>query len=79
MSWTWIITILSIVGVVLNIKKKKICFLIWIVTNTSWMIIDYLEGLYSQSALFLVYLILAFYGLIEWNRKKEKENCKNGD
>ncbi len=68
---SWIVTILSIVGVILNIKKLRICFVIWIVTNGFWMIYDFVNGLYSQSLLFLIYLILAVWGVIEWKRKKK--------
>lgn len=63
---TWIITILSIIGVILNINKNKWCFVIWTGTNFAWMVIDYNEGLYSQSSLFAVYFILALWGLWKW-------------
>tara|TARA_Y100000310_G_scaffold247602_1_gene253221 strand:- start:11231 stop:11443 length:213 start_codon:yes stop_codon:yes gene_type:complete len=66
----WVITALSILGVVLNIKKKRICFLIWAGTNMAWMIIDYKEGIYAQSALMGVYFLLALWGLWEWRRKR---------
>ena len=54
MNWTWVLTIASIVGVVLNIKKHRLCFLIWAITNFMWAIVDYQAGLYAQSALFLL-------------------------
>ncbi len=62
----WIITALSILGVVLNIYKMRTCFYIWSVTNFAWMIIDWRAGLYSQSALFAVYFVLAIWGIIKW-------------
>lgn len=63
---TWIITIFSLIGAVLNIKKSKWCFYVWAVTNSSWMIVDFVYGLYAQSALFFVYFCLAIWGIIEW-------------
>ena len=75
MDFTIIITAMSIVGVILNIYKSKICFLIWIFTNFAWMIIDFQAKLYSQSFLFLVYFLLAIYGLVKWildERKNKK-------
>ena len=66
---TWIITFFSIVGVVLNIKKRKECFIIWACTNFAWSLYDYFIGAYAQSALFGVYFILAIYGIIEWSKK----------
>lgn len=66
----WAITALSIVGVILNIKKNKNCFLIWTFTNTAWMAYDFKIGAYAQSALFAVYAVLAVYGMIEWSNNK---------
>jgi len=67
-SWTWIITGLSIAGVVLNIKKKRACFILWAVTNFVWMVVDYHAGIYSQAALFCVYFALALWGIYEWRK-----------
>jgi nicotinamide riboside transporter PnuC len=77
-DYTILITALSIIGVVLNIYKSKICFVIWIFTNAFWCIIDYKVGLHSQAILFFVYFILACYGLIRWIKddKKEKKDGK---
>jgi hypothetical protein len=63
---SWIFTVLSLIGVVLNIYKNKYCFVIWTLTNGFWCIYDYHNGLYSQSLLFLIYFILAIWGLIKW-------------
>jgi nicotinamide riboside transporter PnuC len=68
---TWIITLLSIIGVVLNIYKNKYCFVIWAVTNFAWMVIDFQIGLYSQSFLFAVYFVLALFGLYKWAKQSE--------
>lgn len=68
----WLVTILSITGVILNIYKNKWCFVIWSITNFSWMIIDFYKGIYAQAFLFLVYFLLAIYGLIKWS----VEECK---
>lgn len=64
--FTWTVTLLSIGGVVLNIKKRKECFAIWAVTNASWATVDFLKGLPAQGALFVVYFFLALWGLLEW-------------
>jgi len=69
---TWILTILSLIGVVLNIKKRRECFYIWTLTNASWAIVDYTEGIYAQSFLFLIYTGLAVWGIIEWKTDSKK-------
>lgn len=68
MEWTWIITALAIVGTVANIYKQKWCFIVWLFTNFTWMVVDYHKGLYSQSFLFAVYVVLAIWGLIQWRK-----------
>ena len=68
--FSWIVTIMSIIGVYLNIKKLKACFYIWAFTNFSWMLIDFYFGLYSQAFLFAVYFTLAIYGIYEWRKQK---------
>jgi nicotinamide riboside transporter PnuC len=68
----WVLTIMSLVGVVMNIKKMRACFYLWSVTNLCWSVYDFSIGAYAQSALFAVYFLLAVWGIFEW--KKEKDN-----
>ncbi len=65
----WILTALSLIGVVLNIKKRKSCFYLWAFTNSSWAIIDFQAGISAQGLLFSVYFLLAIWGLIEWRMR----------
>ena len=66
----WIVAAFSLLGVVLNIKKNRLCFAIWACTNFAWMVIDIHEGIYAQGMLFGVYFVLALWGLYEWRKKK---------
>jgi nicotinamide riboside transporter PnuC len=75
--FTWIITILAIVGVVLNINKRVEGFYLWVGSNLAWGVIDYNAGLYAQAVLFIVYTGLSVWGIIEW-RKKDSEMANNG-
>jgi len=65
----WVITVLSLIGVVLNIKKRKECFLIWLFTNTVWMIYDFRIGAVEQGFLFMIYTGLAIWGIFEWYKE----------
>jgi nicotinamide riboside transporter PnuC len=65
----WVVTGLSLIGVVLNIYKRKECFLIWAVTNFAWMVYDWQIKAYEQATLFGVYFILAIWGLVKWHQK----------
>jgi len=72
---TVIITIASLVGVILNIKRNLLCFYIWTATNFAWFIIDLYREIYMQALLFFIYFLLAIYGVLEWKyRTKEVKN-----
>lgn len=62
---------MSLVGVVLNVKKRKECFYVWGVTNFCWAVYDFSIGAFAQSALFAVYFLLAIWGIVEWNKEKK--------
>ncbi|MEM4270911.1 MAG: nicotinamide mononucleotide transporter [Candidatus Pacearchaeota archaeon] len=74
---SFFVAILAIIGVILNIRKNKICFIIWFFTNFTWVIIDYLRGIYGQAALFVFYTALSVYGFIKW-RKEERNDTRKG-
>lgn len=59
---------LSIIGVMLNVHKDPRGFLLWMVTNASWAVIDFRRRLYAQSFLFVVYFFLAVWGWFSWMR-----------
>lgn len=62
----WTITALSLVGVLLNIYKRRECFWIWTATNFAWMCYDWHIGAHEQAVLFGVYFLLAVWGLKKW-------------
>jgi nicotinamide riboside transporter PnuC len=66
---TWVLTVFSIIGVVLNIYKIKFCFFIWAFTNLIWALVDFYHGIYSQAFLQSVYFSLAIFGIIKWKKE----------
>lgn len=66
MNCTFIVTALSLVGTVANVYKKRWCFVLWLFTNLFWCLYDFYLKIYSQSVLFLVYFLLAIWGLRKW-------------
>ncbi len=71
--FTWPLAFLTVIGVVLNVKKHRSCFFIWSLTNIFWVIYNYSTGSYAQSAVFAVYFCLAIWGIIRWGRDAGKE------
>jgi len=72
-DFSWIVTIASIAGTTANACKKRWGFLIWMLTNTFWVIYDVHFGLYAQAFLYVVNFVLAVTGFILWGKKKEKQ------
>ncbi len=72
-AFTYFLTALALLGVVLNIKKNIACFYIWLFTNASWAVVDFYKGIPAQGALFSVYTLLAVYGIYEWRMKESGE------
>lgn len=72
-AFTWPLAILTVVGVVLNVKKRRFCFVIWSVTNIFWVVYNYTIEAYAQAAVFAVYFGLAIWGIIQWGRDASKE------
>jgi len=73
MHWTWPVAAASLIATVANIHKKRWCFAIWLVTNTTWCVYDLCIGAYAQSCLFAVYAGLAVWGLVKWRRGTGEE------
>lgn len=67
-AFTWSVTALCLAGTVLNVKKRRECFFLWIVGNIAWLAFDAWSGLYSRAVLDLVQLILAIWGVVEWKK-----------
>lgn len=68
---SWIITGASFLATWMNVNQDRRCFWIWIVTNGFWSVFDFSKGMYSQSLLFAVYLMLAIVGLIKWKEGRK--------
>lgn len=65
--------ILSLCGNILINHKKKIGFIVWILSNISWIIVNFMgDPNYPQILMYVVYLILNIIGYCRWKSGKEK-------
>ena len=71
--FTWMLTVASFTATILNIHGRRICFAIWIGTNSAWAVLDWAHGLPAQSALGLAYVGLAAYGLRRWSSRSGQQ------
>jgi len=60
--------ILAITGVVLNNRRLRLCFLLWLVSNSLTLIIHAQTGVWSLAARDAIFLILAVEGWIKWSK-----------
>ncbi len=67
-AMSWLLVCLSIAGVVLNVRRDRRGFLLWMIANIGWMIIDFMQGLYAQAFLFCIYFVLSFWGWTSWKK-----------
>ena len=69
-QFMWFITFISVFGTILNVKKRKECFLIWIFSNSAFCIYDFMIKSYAQSFLWFIYVCISVWGIFEWRTKK---------
>lgn len=66
--FSYIVSIIAIIGSILNIQGKKSCFVLWIFTNTFFSIHNFIINEYSQGLLFIVCGIISICGIVKWNK-----------
>lgn len=65
-----IATIVCFAGMILNVKKMKSCFIVWLIGNTVWLLIDINSMAVSRVVLDIAQQIFNIWGLIEWRKIK---------
>lgn len=69
----WIITSVSLLGTVLNVKKNILCFYVWALANLAWIWYDAYLHLHSRMVLDAIQLGMAFWGIAAWSKKAPTE------
>jgi nicotinamide riboside transporter PnuC len=68
---SWILTILSVIGAIRNAQGKIDGFIIWLVSNSGWVVYDIVTHQPAQIALFSIYTVITIYGLYKWCKLKQ--------
>ncbi len=63
---SWIITVIAIVGAILNVRQSKYGFALWMISNSALMFYNFHINQYAQTGLFAVYLGLSIWGWFTW-------------
>ena len=69
----WVLMAVSISGNYFNIKKLRVCFIIWTLCNIGWIIIDFYNGYYSRVILDTAQAIFCLYGFFKWRTESNGE------
>lgn len=66
---------LALSGNLLINYKKKIGFFIWIASDITWIIVNFLgKPNYPQILMYLIYIIINIDGVIRWSKNKGEPN-----
>ena len=62
--------IFSLSGNILINFKKRMGFLVWIVSNVIWIVVNLIsiQVNWSQVIMFFVYILLSVHGFINWKK-----------
>ena len=63
-----IATILAVTGVITNNRRLRVCFLIWLVSNTLMLGIHAYSGIWSLVGRDIIFIILAIEGWKKWGK-----------
>lgn len=69
---SWAIAVVGIVAVILNIKKNRLCFVLWMMTNVGLVGIHLSNQEFPLAGLFFVYSGTAVWGFVEWSKDKRE-------
>jgi hypothetical protein len=67
----WVLTAASLTGNMFNCLRWRMCFMIWIVCNIGWTVIDVQNGAYSRAILDTVQICFSVFGYIEWGKHED--------
>lgn len=74
----WFFTTIALIGTFLNAQMNVLVFFAWIISNIGFMILNIMNHVYSQAALFFVNTLFSIWGIYTW-RQKQKENDNKSD
>ena len=69
----WLVTAISVFGSILNAKKSKWCFYVWILANIIWLIYDIYIELYSRATLDVIQTTICIIGIYHWTKEEKQK------
>lgn len=76
-SVIWFMSLVCVIGSVLNVKKMSMSFVLWTISNIFWLAYDIYFKAYARSILDLVNLATSTWGIITWVRDERSGKDRN--
>jgi len=70
----WVATTFSLVGCLLNARKKISCWIVWSTGNLIWMWLAFHRKQDAQLVLWFVYSLFNLYGYQQWKSQSHPKN-----
>ena len=67
----WLLVALGLTGTALNIKQRRTCFAVWLVSNSALCVTHALEHRWPMAGQFLVYAGLAVWVWFAWGHASD--------
>lgn len=68
--------IIGVIGAVLNIKKMKSGFIVWIIGNILWIIYGLTTKQYFFMSQYIIFALISFLGFSEWHKSDKNKSVK---
>jgi len=65
-----IVTAVALVGLIFNIRRRRVCFVLWLLSNGYWCYYNFAAGEYAQAVLFAVFFVVSIIGFFAWRKSK---------
>jgi nicotinamide riboside transporter PnuC len=65
----WAVSIVAIIGVVLNNRMNRACFILWMFSNSATLLLHLRAAMYGLAARDAVFLVLAVWGWRAWKKR----------
>ncbi|ETZ07101.1 nicotinamide riboside transporter PnuC [Holospora obtusa F1] len=70
---TWMLSMLSILGAILNSRKNVYGFIVWGIANCAWLVVDFYKEIYAQAFLYSIFIGINIYGWLMWKKEENKK------
>ncbi len=73
----WLLVLCVMIGDYLNVYKKWQGFIFWLITDTTYGIINVIAGEYAESCVFFLYTLFECIGIYKWKSDPSKNRLND--